>query len=104
MIVVYNNSGAWNWIDTFTIAKAMFGSFGIMFGLQPDHKISVVGHGYLGQRKVTRTTCRSLGVVGVLKRGEGDTIGLDCYHNPFAAVPVEPVLLSGLANPDANQD
>jgi hypothetical protein len=97
MIVVFNNSGRWNWIDTFTVSKAMFGSFGIVLGLQPDSRIAVVGQGYLGQRKVTRNTLRSLSVVGVLKRVRTDAIRLDCYHNPFAHVVVEPTLLATLA-------
>lgn len=54
MIVVYNNSGEWNWIDTFTVAKAMFGSYGIVLGLQPDQKMDEIGRGYHGQRKVQR--------------------------------------------------
>jgi hypothetical protein len=98
MIVVYNNSGPWNWIDTFTIAKAMFGSFGIVFGLQTDQTIAVTGHGYLGEKKVTKNTFRSLSVVGVLKRVKADVMGLDCYHNPFADVRVEPALLTALAD------
>lgn len=98
MIVVYNNSGPWNWIDTFTIAKAMFGSFGIVLGLQTDQTIAVAGHGYLGERKVTKDTFRSLSVVGVLKRVKADVMGLDCYHNPFANDRVEPTLLTALAD------
>lgn len=98
MIVVYNNSGPWNWIDTFTVAKAMFGSFGFVLGLQSDQRVVVSGHGYLGERKVTKDTFRSLSVVGVLKRLKDDVIGLDCYHNPFATVPIEPTQLTVLAN------
>lgn len=98
MIVVYNNSGPWNWIDAFTVAKAMFGSFGIVLALQPNQTIAVSGHGYLGERKVTKGTFRSLSVVGVLKRLNGDVMGLDCYHNPFATVRVEPAVLTALAN------
>lgn len=97
MIVVYNNSGDWNWIDTFTISKAMFGSYGIVLGLQPDQTIAVAGQGYLGQRKVTKDTFRSLSVVGVLKRVRDDTVALECYHNPFANLPVEPSLLAAIA-------
>ncbi|HLA75538.1 MAG TPA: hypothetical protein VJM76_06465 [Gammaproteobacteria bacterium] len=98
MIVVYNNSGPWNWIDTFTIAKAMFGSFGIVLGLQTNQKIAVTGHGYLGKRKVTKDTFRSLSVVGVLKRVKADAVRLDCYHNPFANIRVEPAILTTLAD------
>lgn len=98
MIVVYNNSGYWNWIDTFTVAKAMFGSFGIVLGLQPDQTIAVAGQGYLGHRKVTKDTFRSLSVVGVLKHTGTNGIHLDCHHNPFAHVPIEPSSLSQLAD------
>lgn len=98
MIVVYNNSGPWNWIDSFTVAKAMFGSFGIVLGLQPDQTISAVGQGYLGQRRVTKSTYRALSVVGVLKCASADRLTLDCYHNPFATVRADPQSLSKLAH------
>lgn len=98
MIVVYNNSGRWNWIDTFTVAKAMFGSYGIELGLQSNQTVAVTGQRYLGKRKVTKDTFRSLSVVGVLKHGQSDTLTLDCYHNPFALIPINPSLLAGLAN------
>lgn len=97
MIVVYNNSGDWNWIDTFTVSKAMFGSYGIILGQQPDQTVAVAGHGYLGKRKVTKNTLRSLSVVGILKRVRADVVALECYHNPFANVPVDPSLLADLA-------
>ena len=98
MIVVYNNSGPWNWIDTFTVSKAMFGSFGSEYGLKANHSIAVTGHGYLGQRKVTKNTFRHLSVVGVLERVGAKSIALNCYHNPFAKIPVEPTLLKTLAD------
>lgn len=98
MIVLYNNSGQWNWIDSFTVSKAMFGSFGIVLGLQSNRTIEVVGHGYLGQRKVTKDTFRSLSVVGVLKRLQEDVVALECYHNPFAHVPIAPSMLAELAD------
>ena len=68
MIVVFNNSGSWNWIDTFAVSKAMFGAYGIVLTLQPDETIAVTGYGYMGERTVTRNTLRSLSVVGALKR------------------------------------
>lgn len=98
MIVVYNNSGDWNWIDTFTVAKAMFGSYGIVLGLQPNQTIAVAGQGYFGQRTVTKDMFRSLSVVGVLKLVRAGAVEFDCYHNPFAHVPIEPALLADLAD------
>ena len=98
MIVVYNNSGDWNWIDTFTVAKAMFGSYGIVLGLQPDQMIAEIRRGYLGQRKVTKDTFRSLSAVGVLRHAGSERLEFCCYHNPFANVPIEPISLVRLAN------
>ena len=98
MIVVYNNSGDWNWIDGFTVSKAMFGSFGFVLALQPNQTVALAGHGYMGGRKVTTETCRSLSVVGVLKRARADTLALDCYHNPFATFPADPAALSQVAD------
>lgn len=98
MIVVYNNSGEWNWLDTFTIAKAMFGSYGIVLGLQPDQTIEEIGRGYLGQRKVTKETFRFLSAVGVLKHTGSEALELCCYHNPFAKLPIEPISLAKFAN------
>ena len=98
MIVVYNNSGSWNWIDTFSVTKAMFGSCGIVLGLQPNQKVSVVGQGFMGKRAITKDILRSLSVVGVLKHDQTNKLILDCYHNPFAHVFVEPKLLAKLAN------
>jgi hypothetical protein len=97
MIVVYNNSGAWNWIDSFTISRAMFGLFGISFGLQDGKKIVFTGQGYKGNRKVTSSTLRALSVVGVMKQTNQNAIHLDAYHNPFASIPIETKLLSELA-------
>ena len=98
MIVVYNNSGDWNWIDAFTVSKAMFGSFGIKFGLRSGQNIVVTGQRYLGNRKVTKSTFRALSVVGAMKQKGSNDIHLDCYHNPFARIPISPESLSPLAD------
>jgi len=98
MIVVYNNSGRWNWIDSFTLTKAMFGEYGFVLRIQPNQRIAMAGQRYFGQRKVTKDTFRSLSVVGVLKQMGADAPVLDCYHNPFAHIPVEPTLLAYLAD------
>lgn len=97
MIVVYNNSGNWNWIDSFTVSKAMFGSFGMRLGLRSNQKIVVTGQGYMGNRKVTKLTLRALSVVGVMKQTGENKIHLDAYHNPFATNPIHPKSLFPLA-------
>ncbi|MFH1044100.1 MAG: hypothetical protein V1796_03390 [Pseudomonadota bacterium] len=98
MIVVYNNSGDWNWIDSFTVSKAMFGSFGFVLALQSNQTVALTGHGYLGERKVTKDTCRALSVVGVLKRARAHALALDCYHSPFATFPIDHAALSSVAD------
>lgn len=97
MIVVYNNSGPWNWIDTFTVSKAMFGLFGFVYSIGPNYSITVNGHGYFGKRKLTKNSFRHLSVVGILKETGPQQIVLNCYHNPFAKRPIYPnslILLS----------
>lgn len=98
MVVVYNNSGTWNWIDTFTVSKAMFGQYGIVVQLDPDRSIEKMGEGYLGDRFVTKDSCRSLSVVGVLEKGGAAGANIRCYHNPFANLPMDPSELAILAD------
>jgi len=97
MIVVYNNAGPWNWIDSFAVSTAMFGSFGIVLSLEQDGSLAVTRHGYLGQRKVTKDSFRALSAVGVLKRNRITAVTLECYHNPFARVRIAPRELKALA-------
>ena len=98
MIVVYNNSEDWNYIDSFTVSKAMFGTFGLFLTLQPNKTIGVAGQGYMDKRKTTKATCRMLSAVGVLKNVRKDELALDCYHNPFATFPINTATLSTLAD------
>lgn len=98
MIVLYNNTGPWNDIDTFTVSKAMFGSFGFVLGLTQHSTVAMKGHGYLGKRTVTKDMMRALSVVGVLSRSGDDGVWLDCYHNPFATVPIAPECLRSMAD------
>jgi hypothetical protein len=97
MIALYNNSGPWNFVDTWTVSKAMFGLFGFVCTLKPGSSITVSGHGYFGERKLTKNTFRHLSIVGVLKKEGSERISLKCYHNPFATIPVEPSLLKSIA-------
>lgn len=98
MIVVYNNSEIWNWIDTFTVTKAMFGACGIVLRFLPNQTVSVIGQGFFGKRSITKDMCRSLSVVGVLEHDHANELTLDCYHNPFAHVTAEPKMLAKLAD------
>jgi len=92
IIVVHNNAGDWNWIDAFTVSKAMFGSFGFVIGLDTNNVVRLLSHGYLGRRKVTANTFRSLSAVGVLTEGS-----ITLYHNPFAINPMPSTIARRLA-------
>jgi hypothetical protein len=98
MLVLYNNAGALSWIDSFTISTAMFGDFGMKLGLKtdPQPEIVVVRQGFLGGRKVTKDTCRSLSVVAVMTSSDQRKVMLEAYHNPFATIPLTPEALAGL--------
>ena len=98
MVVLYNNAGLHNWIDSWTVSKAMFGSFGFTLAKTPDDRIVVTKQGYMGERKVTQDTCRALSVVAVINNPSSGEITLDAYHNPFATIPINPKLLSRLAS------
>jgi len=99
ILVLYNNAGALSWIDSFTISTAMFGDFGMKLGLKhdPEPEVVVVRQGFLGRRKVTRDTCRSLSVVAVMDSSDNQ-ITLKAYHNPFATIPLPPDALAGLTH------
>jgi hypothetical protein len=98
MIVIYNNAGEWNLLNAFAISTAMFGDYGFGFESKPNQLIEVTCQGHFGKRRVTEGEFRSLSAVGVLERTGSGTLGLHCYHNPFAEVPIEPKLLAKLAS------
>jgi hypothetical protein len=105
-VVLYNNAGFLNYIDCWTVTTAMFGDYGYRMGVPKSTGGIVVplGAGFRGRRKVTRTTCRALSFVAVLKENPQDDISLEVYHNPFAAVRLEPSILSQFATDQFTYD
>lgn len=97
LLITYNNSGFLNFIDSFTVTTAMFGSFGFGLGLTTARQIAVTSHGFLGGRKVTRNTCKQLSAIGVLNDTRADALSLEVYHNPYAVVPIPPSVIAPLA-------
>jgi hypothetical protein len=98
-VVLYNNAGFLNYIDGWTVTKAMFGDYGYRFGIPAPSGGSIVtlGAGFMGRRKVTRNTYRVLSFVAVLKEAAPGGLSLEVYHNPFATMRLEPSTLSHLA-------
>lgn len=99
ILVLYNNAGLLRSIDSFTVTRAMFGEYGVKFGLPRDVRadIQVLRQGFMGHRKLTRNTCCGLSVVAVLKDARWGSLRLDAYHNPFAEVALGPSKLAYLA-------
>jgi len=98
-IVLYNNAGHLNFIDSWTVTKAMFGDYGYRYGIPATPNASFVGlgAGFMGKRKVTRNTCRVLSFLSVLTKDSKNNLILEAYHNPFATVHLSPSVLSRLA-------
>ena len=97
LLIIYNNSGFLNFIDSFTVTTAMFGSYGVRLGLAKTGEVRETGRGFMGNRRLTRNTCKRLSAIGVLKDARSGSLRLEVYHNPFALVPIEPHLMKLLA-------
>ena len=97
LLVIYNNSGPLNYIDEFTVTTAMFGRYGVRFGLARTGYIREIGRGFMGDAKLTRNTCKALSAVGILEGRQSGVLSLDVYHNPFALTPIELAIIAPLA-------
>lgn len=105
IIVLYNNSGTLNYIDSFTVTSAMFGVYGVRVTLNDSRIVRHVGHGFLGGRKVTRNECRGISAVCVVERtGMAEELKLTAYHNPFATQPIATQVLALLASEQFRHD
>lgn len=100
VIVLFNNAGFMNYIDSFTVTSAMFGGFGFRLTLDESQTIHVSGHGFLGGRKVTRNTCRGISAVCILEGSRSKDLRVTAYHNSYASNAIQPADLAVLA---ANQ-
>lgn len=97
ILVAFNNAGHVNYIDDFTVMKAMFGSPHLVFNIDQDGKLHNAGHGFGGGRKVTRSSFRALSALCVLVVDSPNNIELHAFHNPYADLPIDPVWLAPLA-------
>ena len=98
VLVTFNNAGHVNYIDDFTVTKAMFGSPHVAFSIGQDRILRFRGHGFGGGRRVTRNTCRALSALCVLIGGSSGASELHVYHNPYADLPIDPKQLAVLAD------
>jgi len=104
IVVCYNNAGGLNYIDNYTLTRAMFGGMAVYLGLNHDGVIHQTGQGFTDNRKVTRNTCRGLSAVCVLSTPGRDSTKLVVYHNPYASHPLPPSALRALADAQFDYD
>ena len=90
VIVLYNNAGVLNAIDSFIVSSAMFGQYGVSFAVpaNPRANITVTSQRFFGERRVSRNECRGISGVAVLKIEWESNLTLRMYHNPFAKNPI----------------
>ena len=98
IVVVYNNAGLMNFIDGFTVTKAMFGSPQIYLTLNQRGFLSLAGEGFGSGQKLTRNSCRGISALCVLETGGHRETHLSAYHNPYALNPIDPPDLSPIAD------
>ena len=98
VVVIYNNAGLMNFVDEFTVTKAMFGSPQIYLALNTEGFFACSGEGFGPGQKLTRNSCRGISAVCVLQTGGVRETHMSVFHNPFAANPIDPVDLSDFAD------
>lgn len=88
LIVVYNNSPIWNFVDSWTVTNAMFGGYGMSIAANPTGGWDVVRRGFGGKQKTTRTQSRALSALCVLEESGFSELRLIVFHNPYARIPI----------------
>ncbi|WP_166213154.1 hypothetical protein [Cognatiluteimonas telluris] len=98
IVVVYNNAGLINFIDEFTVTKAMFGSPQLYLALNQKGFFTLAGEAFGPGQKLTKNTCRGISAVCVLETGGAKETHMSAYHNPYAENPIDPPDLSDLVD------
>ena len=82
-------------VDPYNIRVAMYGLEQIHVTAPRDHSVApyATGMSYGPKRKMTEDSNTSISAIGVLFTPSANEIRLRVYHNRYAAIPLEPVLL-----------
>jgi len=88
LIVVYNNSPIWNFVDNWSVTNAMFGGYEMALAANPAGGWDVVRRGFGGKQKTTSTQNRSISALCVLEESGLSGLRLVLYHNPYARIPI----------------
>lgn len=97
LLVLYNDGQIAGHLDRYHIMTAMYGLevMQVTVPQDPSARPYVTGSRFGPHKKMTNDANTSISAIGALVVTAPDrVIKLQVYHNPFAAVPIEPVLLS----------
>lgn len=97
LLVLYDNGQIAGHLDPYHIMTAMHGLEVVNFAVprDPSARPYATGTRFGPNKKMTRDANTSISAIGALVVTAPDRIiELHVYHNPFAVVPIEPVLLA----------
>ena len=96
-LVLYHDGRIAGHLDQYHIMTAMYGLEEVHVSVpqDPSARPYVIGSRFGSNKKMTNDANTSISAIGALVVTAPDrVIELHVYHNPFAAVPIEPVLLA----------
>jgi len=98
LAVVYNNVPHTLHADPYCVLVAMYGleQLNLRVPQDPTFPIRIVGESFGGERMMTPSSCTSTSAVAVFRSNDVVDCTLDVYHNIYAAVPLNPEVLTGL--------
>ena len=96
LLVLYDHGQKFGHLHPRHIMTAMYGAMQIVVSVPRDFSIQprFTDHRFGPGRKMTADANTSISAIGVLFGAKpGLDLGLDVYHNKYAAIPIEPELL-----------
>jgi hypothetical protein len=96
MLVVYDNTPFKMYTDHLDVAQAMFGAHSVAVSKGSDAHPVVSDPFFGGNRGLTPNHNTAVSALAILDGGPTSVLSLRVYHNPYAAVVLNPDLLEGL--------
>ena len=97
ILVIYNNiyRGICIHSEPYDFLVAMYGLQNIVLGVPEVGPPYIKGQRFGPQRKMTDTTNTSFSALAHLREKKDERLFLDVFHNAHAAIPLDPILLTG---------
>jgi hypothetical protein len=97
LLVVYNNIhrviGVYS--EPYDFLVAMYGLQNVVLGIPQTGEPYIKGHRFGPKRKMTEAANTSFSALALLREDQKENLSLDVYHNVYAAIPLDPTILSG---------